>query len=149
MCYDKMKLGGAGLVYLSVPLFARFSFGGTKLRGFLDAGFYAGGWLSSWREGTTFASFAENSEEDNPSGILYGRYWPSAAISSFMLTEHVGTGDAVDQLVANYHDLLDNYPTVNGVIIEVRHNGGGYWWSEMMTSLVGTVVGIVLTGKEP
>lgn len=69
MCYDKMKLGGAGLVYLSVPLFARFSFGGTKLRGFLDAGFYAGGWLSSWREGTTFASFAENSEEDNPSGI--------------------------------------------------------------------------------
>ena len=42
-----------------------------------------------------------------------------------MLTEHVGTGDIVDQIVANYHDLLDNYPTVEGVIIDVRHNGGG------------------------
>ena len=46
-------------------------------------------------------------------------------LSSFMLTEHVGTGDIVDQIVANYHDLLDNYPTVEGVIIDVRHNIGG------------------------
>lgn len=52
--------------------------------------------------------------------IVYFRF------SSFMLTEHMGTGDAVDQIVANYHDLLDNYPTVNGVIIDVRHNGGGH-----------------------
>ena len=43
-----------------------------------------------------------------------------------MLTEHVGTGDAVDRIVANYHDLLDNYPTVEGVIIDVRQNSGGY-----------------------
>ena len=47
-------------------------------------------------------------------------------LSSFMLTEHVGTGDAVDRIVANYHDLLDNYPTVGGVIIDVRQNSGGY-----------------------
>ena len=52
--------------------------------------------------------------------IVYFRF------SSFMLSEHTETGDAVDQIIANYHDLLDNYPTVNGVIIDVRHNGGGY-----------------------
>ena len=63
--------------YLSVPLFARFSFGGTKLRGFLDAGFYAGGWLSSRREGTTFAMFsAPEDDVENPfdvgdNNILY------------------------------------------------------------------------------
>ena len=47
-------------------------------------------------------------------------------LSSFMLSKHVGTGDIVDRIVANYHDLLDNYPTVEGVIIDVRHNTGGY-----------------------
>ena len=63
--------------YLSVPLFARFSFGGKQLRGFLDAGFYAGGWLSSRREGTTFAMFsAPEDDVENPfdvgdNNILY------------------------------------------------------------------------------
>ena len=55
--------------YLSVPLFARFSFGGTKLRGFLDAGFYAGGWLASWREGVTATSFGEQLDVENPSEV--------------------------------------------------------------------------------
>lgn len=52
--------------------------------------------------------------------IVYFRF------STFDLTEHVGKGDDIDQIVTNYHDLLDNYPTVKGVIIDVRHNSGGY-----------------------
>ena len=51
--------------YLSVPVFARFSFGGERLRGFLDAGFYAGGWLAARREGTTFSMFG-NIPNNNP-----------------------------------------------------------------------------------
>lgn len=68
-------------------------------------------------EGTGNALYASCVLDED---IVYFRF------SSFMLTEHKGTGDAVDRIVANYHDLLDNYPTVNGVIIDVRHNGGGY-----------------------
>ena len=37
--------------YLSVPVYARFSFGGERLRGFVNAGVYAGAWLYSHREG--------------------------------------------------------------------------------------------------
>ena len=37
--------------YLSVPVYARFSFGGERLRGFVSAGVYAGAWLYSHREG--------------------------------------------------------------------------------------------------
>lgn len=46
--------------YLSVPVFAHFSFGGDDLRGFLNAGFYAGGWLASYRKGTAQTSFGYN-----------------------------------------------------------------------------------------
>ncbi len=46
--------------YLSVPVFAHFSFGGDDLRGFLNAGFYAGGWLASNRKGTAQTSFGYN-----------------------------------------------------------------------------------------
>lgn len=51
--------------YLSVPVFARFSFGGERLRGYLDAGFYAGGWLAARREGTTFSMFS-STYDPNP-----------------------------------------------------------------------------------
>ena len=43
--------------YLSVPVFAHFSFGGDDLRGFFNAGFYAGGWLASNRKGAAQTSF--------------------------------------------------------------------------------------------
>ena len=52
--------------------------------------------------------------------IVYFRF------PTFDLIEHMGTGDYVDVVVTNYHDLLDNYPTVKGVIIDVRQNTGGY-----------------------
>lgn len=48
--------------YLSIPLYAHFSFGGTKLKGFLNAGGYFGGWLSSHAKGTYPSVFSlENS----------------------------------------------------------------------------------------
>ena len=50
--------------YLHVPVMARFSFGGQRVRGFLNAGGYIGGWLSSHREGLTFRWFGDESEED-------------------------------------------------------------------------------------
>ena len=37
--------------YLHVPLMLSFSFGGSKVRGWVDAGGYIGGWLSSWQKG--------------------------------------------------------------------------------------------------
>lgn len=38
--------------YLDLPVMARFSFGGKKLRGYLLAGFYLGAWLDSHVEGS-------------------------------------------------------------------------------------------------
>ena len=43
--------------YLSVPILAHFSFGSEKLRGYLDGGFYIGGWLASRREGGQLGTF--------------------------------------------------------------------------------------------
>lgn len=40
--------------YLDLPVYAHFSFGGERLRGFLNAGMYLGAWLSSHRKGATF-----------------------------------------------------------------------------------------------
>lgn len=54
--------------YLSVPLYARFSFGGTRLRGFVNAGGYLGGWLSSYRKGTNYENFS-GSDSESPIGI--------------------------------------------------------------------------------
>lgn len=58
--------------YLDIPLVARFSFGGERLRGFFDAGVYAGAWLHSWREGTTYETFTE--ETANASGSILTIY---------------------------------------------------------------------------
>lgn len=49
--------------YLSVPLYARFSFGGTRLRGFVNAGGYLSGWLSSYRKGTVYENFGSSDSE--------------------------------------------------------------------------------------
>lgn len=38
-------------MYIQLPLMASFSFGGKKLRGFLNAGIYGGYWLNSWNNG--------------------------------------------------------------------------------------------------
>ncbi len=43
--------------YLSLPVLAHFSFGSEKLRGYLDAGFYVGGWLAARREGSRLTTF--------------------------------------------------------------------------------------------
>lgn len=40
--------------YLQLPLMASFSFGGQRLRGFCNLGFYGGYWLSSHRHGTDY-----------------------------------------------------------------------------------------------
>ena len=40
--------------YLTLPVMADFSFGGSRLRGHLLAGCYAGYWLSERRRGTTY-----------------------------------------------------------------------------------------------
>ena len=37
--------------YLHIPLMVSFSFGGEKVRGWVDAGGYIGGWLASWQKG--------------------------------------------------------------------------------------------------
>jgi len=40
--------------YLQVPLMARFSFGGQQVRGFVNAGVYAGYWLTGRYKGSQF-----------------------------------------------------------------------------------------------
>ena len=37
--------------YLHIPLMVSFSFGGERVRGWVDAGGYVGGWLASWQKG--------------------------------------------------------------------------------------------------
>lgn len=50
--------------YLQLPVMASFSFGGERLRGFLNAGGYVGGWLSSRREGVTWRFFSDTGDDD-------------------------------------------------------------------------------------
>lgn len=47
--------------YLQLPVMANFSFGGGRVRGFLNAGGYVGGWLSSHRKGVAMRFFADES----------------------------------------------------------------------------------------
>lgn len=47
-------------------------------------------------------------------------------LGRFDLTPHDKTDDNIGQVIAHYHDLLDNYPNVKGVVIDVRNNPGGH-----------------------
>lgn len=51
--------------YLHVPVMARFSFGGQRVRGFLNAGGYIGGWLSSRRKGLAYRYFGDGSDDNS------------------------------------------------------------------------------------
>lgn len=55
--------------YLLVPLMLSFSFGGKKVRGWVDAGGYIGGWLSSWQKGV--ASIPIGNEPDQEGAFKY------------------------------------------------------------------------------
>ena len=59
------------------------------------------------------------------SGVLDGNI-VYLGFSDFLFYGYEGTGDDVELALQNYQDLLDNYPDVQGVIIDVRSNGGGY-----------------------
>ena len=50
--------------YLSLPIVAQFSFGGKRLRGFVNGGGYLGYWLSSYQKGNT-ANYDNTIKEDN------------------------------------------------------------------------------------
>lgn len=50
--------------YLQLPVMASFSFGGQRVRGFLNAGGYVGGWLSSRREGVMLRFFSDEAGDD-------------------------------------------------------------------------------------
>ena len=52
--------------------------------------------------------------------ILYFR------LSAFNLSEHYQSGDGIDRVIAQYHNLIDTYPDLQGIIIDLRNNGGGY-----------------------
>lgn len=62
--------------FLNVPLYAQFSFGGNRLRGFLNAGAYLGAWLKSTREGTINYFYDELDPTGNIEDIedFYGMY---------------------------------------------------------------------------
>ena len=45
--------------YLQLPVMAQFSFGGQKVRGFVNVGVYAGYWLAGQEEGTFFDPFSK------------------------------------------------------------------------------------------
>ncbi len=55
--------------FLEVPVFARFSFGGIRLRGYLLAGGYVGTWIRSNVEGNQLGIFSNDEDVD-----MYGRY---------------------------------------------------------------------------
>lgn len=54
--------------YLNIPIYARFSFGGTKLRGYLLAGGFVGAWVESEVEGYQYRYFSQDPYVD------YGNY---------------------------------------------------------------------------
>lgn len=54
--------------YLNIPVYARFSFGSPKLRGYILAGGFIGAWLESYVEGNQYRYFQPDSY------INYGNY---------------------------------------------------------------------------
>lgn len=54
--------------YLNIPIYARFSFGGTKLRGYVLAGGFIGAWVESDVEGNQYRYFSQDPYVD------YGNY---------------------------------------------------------------------------
>lgn len=56
--------------YLQIPLLANVSFGGSKLRGFVNGGGYAGYWVSGKVKGLSFEPY---NTSDGPYGVL-GNY---------------------------------------------------------------------------
>lgn len=54
--------------YLQLPVMARFSFGGKKVRGFLNAGVYGGYWLAGRYKGTVYNRI---SQETEPLDVAY------------------------------------------------------------------------------
>lgn len=69
--------------------------------------------------------YSGNSDMSVFSGVLDGNI-VYLGFSSFLFYGYEGIGDEVELALQNYQDLLDNYPDVQGVIIDVRSNGGGY-----------------------
>ena len=53
--------------YLNIPIYARFSFGGTKVRGYVLAGGFLGAWLDSYVEGNQMSYFQTD-------GLSYSDY---------------------------------------------------------------------------
>lgn len=51
--------------FMSLPVYAHFSFGGTKLRGFLNAGAYVGYWMSSRIKGAQAQYFHDFVDTDD------------------------------------------------------------------------------------
>lgn len=60
--------------YLQLPVMANFSFGGQRVRGFLNAGGYVGGWLSSHRKGVTMRLFSDEEGDDSGAVSPANRY---------------------------------------------------------------------------
>lgn len=54
--------------YLNIPIYVRFSFGSTKLRGYVLAGGFIGAWLDSYVEGNQYRYFQQDEYID------YGNY---------------------------------------------------------------------------
>lgn len=48
--------------YLNIPIYARFSFGGTKVRGYVLAGGFLGAWVDSYVEGNQMTYFQTDGE---------------------------------------------------------------------------------------
>ena len=59
-----------GNTYIDVPVTARFSFGGKKVKGFVDLGAYVGRWTSSRRCGDTLLPDSPLDGEDYESTIM-------------------------------------------------------------------------------
>lgn len=96
--------------YLTVPLMADFSFGGTRLRGHMYAGGFAGYWLNAEREGTTywmtdyyvyFSPFDERVEFTDEQQRFTAGLQTGAGIS-YLISNHLGVSlDAI-----YYYDLV-------------------------------------------
>ena len=56
--------------YLQLPVLTQFSFGGQKVRGFVNVGFYTGYWIAGKEKGTWYDSFS-NEEMDVNSAYVF------------------------------------------------------------------------------
>lgn len=110
--------------YVQLPVMAAFSFGGNRLRGFCNLGFYTGFWLKSHLSGTDYNAYTEqwvNINEDVKFNADRDNRWDAGLLAASGLEYLMGKHWAI-QLEARYYHGLTSTTKPYMRVADYRYN---------------------------